>query len=427
MLRREDNELITRTGPGTPMGEALRRYWMPALLSEELPEPDCPPVRVGLLSEKLVAFRDTEGKVGLVAENCPHRGASLFFGRNEECGLRCVYHGWKFDTSGTCVDMPNEPPESNFKHKIKATAYPCVELGGVVWAYMGPAVPSTGSGLPPLPAQEWARAPQGHRFVSKTYEGCNYLQGIEGGVDSSHSSFLHRYFGTDSPLGTQGYRARSTAPKLEVLRTDYGFMYASLRNLKGEGKTYARVYQFVMPFHQQRAFEGYMGNPAIQGHMWVPINDHEQWVYNWLYHVDGSPVPEEEILLEETWTGRGPDDLIPGTFKPRRNASNDYMIDRQAQKTRSFTGIEGVNTQDIAIQETMGAIYDRTKEHLGTSDLAVITARRLLIQAATDVREGRDPIGAMGTSSHSVRAAEMVIPEDLHWHDAIKGELVARW
>ena len=190
MLSKEDNELVTRIGPGTPMGAVMRRYWMPAMLSEELRDRDGAPARVRLLGEDLVAFRDTAGKIGLLAQNCPHRGASLFFGRNEEEGLRCVYHGWKFDVTGACVDMPNEPPESNFKHKVHATAgYPCLEKGGVIWTYMGPPEKQ-----PPLPEYEWMRLPEGHGYVSKTYEDCNFLQGIEGGVDSSHSSFLHRSF-----------------------------------------------------------------------------------------------------------------------------------------------------------------------------------------------------------------------------------------
>src|SRR6266508_877579 len=307
MLTREQNELVTRTGPGTPMGEAMRRYWLPALLSEELPEPDCPPLRVGLVGENLVAFRDTQGKVGLMAENCPHRGASLFFGRNEECGLRCVYHGWKFDTADNCVDMPNEPPESNFKHKIHAAAYPCVEHGGVIWAYLGPP-----EHRPVEPLFEWAHLPQGHRFISKTWQECNYLQAIEGGVDSSHSSFLHRMFdGGTSAMSSGGYRARSTSPKLEVLRTDYGYAYASIRHLKDEGKNYVRVYHFVLPFQQMRAFEGFLpGCPLIQGHLWVPIDDEHCWVYNWLYRVDGSALTEEEIVTEERFFGRAPEDLI---------------------------------------------------------------------------------------------------------------------
>jgi len=168
MLTREENELLTRTGPGTPMGSLMRRYWVPALFSRELPEPDCPPVQAKLMGERLVAFRDTDGRLGLLGELCPHRTASLFYGRNEECGLRCVYPGWKFDVDGNCVDMPSEPPGRGFQHKIKTTAYPCIERGGVVWTYMGPAELK-----PEFPSLEWAELPEQHRFVSRHIQECN--------------------------------------------------------------------------------------------------------------------------------------------------------------------------------------------------------------------------------------------------------------
>jgi phthalate 4,5-dioxygenase oxygenase subunit len=422
MLTREDNELITRVGPGTAMGEALRRYWLPALLTEELPEPDCPPVRVKLLGEPLIAFRDSNGQVGLLGQHCPHRGASLFFGRNEECGLRCVYHGWKFDVEGRCVDMPNEPPESRFKDKIQHLAYPCQERAGVVWTYMGSA-----HKRPPLPNLEWMRLPPGCSFISKTYESCIYLQGIEGGIDTSHSSFLHRRKVEGKPYGrTESFRQRSTAPRLEVLTTDYGFTYAGIRHLPDARQNYVRVYHFVMPFQQVRAFEGYLpGCPTVQGHMWVPIDDEHTWVYNWLYNRDGSELTPDEIHMEEKETGRAPEDMLPG-YRLKAGMANDYLIDRQAQRSGvSFTGIPGVNTQDIAIQESMGPIYDRTQEHLGSSDLAIIAARRLLLEAARAVQKGQDPLGWDGGSSDSIRPAERVIPDDQPWHGALAEDMVA--
>src|SRR5438270_12337164 len=198
MLKQEENELITRVGPGTPMGNFLREYWVPAMLSAELPGPDSDPLRVLLLGERLIAWRDSNGKVGLLAHNCPHRGASLFFGRNEEAGLRCVYHGWKFDVDGDCVDMPNEPAESDFKHKVKAVAYPAVERAGVVWTYMGPGEP------PPLQTQEWMRVPIENLDVCKHLGEANWLQLLEGGIDTAHSSFLHRSFGRARSVDTQG-------------------------------------------------------------------------------------------------------------------------------------------------------------------------------------------------------------------------------
>jgi phthalate 4,5-dioxygenase len=423
VLKREDNELVTRVGPGTPMGDAMRRYWMPALLSQELPQPDSDPVRVRVLGEDLIAFRDTNGRVGLLANNCPHRGASLFFGRNEEAGLRCVYHGWKFGVDGRCLDMPNEPAESDFKHKVQAVAYPCQEMAGVVWAYMGP--PET---MGPIPDQEWMRLPAGSVWISKTYQECSYLQAIEGGVDTSHSSFLHREFTpTGGPLGTSGYRTRATAPRLEVLVTDYGYRYASVRHIKDEDKDYIRVYQFVMPFHQMRSFEGYEpGRAVVQGHMWMPVDDENCWVFNWMYARDGQPIAEDIFLHEEKMFGRGPQDLLPG-YRTKANARNDYLIDRQLQRTRTYTGIPGVNTQDLAVQESMGPIYDRTKEHLGTADIAVIATRRLLIQAAKDVQHGKLPPGARPGSVSHVRPAEMVLPHGAAWAETMQPELVALW
>src|SRR5579864_5826858 len=186
MFSKEDNELITRTGPGTPMGNVFREYWLPAMLSRELPSPDCDPVRVMLLGERLIAFRDTNGKVGLLQNHCPHRGASLFFGRNEEGGLRCVYHGWKFAIDGTCVDMPNEPAESDFKSKVKALAYPTRERNGVIWAYLGPR-----EHPPELPDIEANNLPEGTWMVTAIQRESNWLQGLEGDIDTSHFSFLH--------------------------------------------------------------------------------------------------------------------------------------------------------------------------------------------------------------------------------------------
>jgi phthalate 4,5-dioxygenase len=421
MLSKEENELVTRIGPGTPMGQVMRRYWVPALLAEEIPEPDCPQVRVRLLGENLVAFRDTNGEVGLLGAHCPHRGAPLFFGRNEAGGLRCVYHGWKFDREGRCLEQPNEPPESTFKDKIRHTAYPCLEAAGVVWAYLGPP-----EKRPPPPAMEWARLPAGHAFCSKTYEACNYLQAMEGGLDTSHSSFLHRHDASLAHRSTLDYRRRVTAPRLEVLNTDYGYSYASVRHLREENRNYVRAYHFVMPFQQMRAFEGYEGKPAMKGHLWVPVDDEQTFVYNWFCHGDGSPLSPTEIHQEESEAGRGPDALLPG-YRLRRNPSNDYLMDREAQRTESWTGIPGVNTQDFAMQEGMGAIYDRTQEHLGTADVAIITMRRLLLQAAREVQAGHDPLGATASSVGTVRPAEMLLPADVPWHEAMQGALVARW
>ena len=199
VLSRQDNEVLTRTGPGTPMGEVLRRYWLPALMIDELPGPDCPPVRVKLLTEELVAFRDTQGRVGLLEEFCPHRRTSMFLGRNEENGLRCVYHGWKFDVAGNCLDMMNEPEGSDYHTKVKAVSYPTIEMGGLIWAYLGPA-----GKQPPPPRFEWTQAPESHRLVTKNLQECNWLQALEGGIDTAHAPILHRRITTNTTRPESG-------------------------------------------------------------------------------------------------------------------------------------------------------------------------------------------------------------------------------
>ena len=422
MLTVEENERVTRVGPGTPLGKLFRRYWWPVCLSKELPEPDGAPLRIRLLGEDLIAFRDSENKVGLIDAWCPHRRAPLFFGRNEECGLRCVYHGWKFDRHGNCVDMPSEPAGTTLQAKAKILAYPTVEKGGVVWAYMGPK-----ELMPEEPDYEWTRAPATHRYVSKTFENCNYLQALEGGLDTSHSSFAH-----NNKLGDRAnLRQHDRAPSIEVERTDYGYFYVSQRNVD-EGR-YVRVYHYVMPAQQLRAsiigYEGVRNKPArLDGHIWAPIDDYTTHVYN----IMCAPHPEDELTQEavekrEKAAGRGKDDNIPGTFRLKRNQSNDYMIDRQMQKTQNFTGIIGVNTQDFALQEGMGPICDRSKEFLGTSDKAIVGMRRLLLEAISVNEKGGIPRALDPKTYRTVRAYDRVIPANADWHKAMEKDLIAQW
>ena len=422
MLSTEENKILTQVGPGTPVGDVMRRYWMPALLSTDIPQADCPPVRLKLLGEELVAFRDTQGRIGLLEEFCPHRLASLFLGRNEENGLRCVYHGWKFDARGNCVDMPNEPEESRFKEKVRTTSYPTVEQGGVIWAYMGPPEKQ-----PAEPGMEWCRAPERQRFVSKTIEYCNFAQAVEGGIDTVHSSFLH-----NNDLSNERHFKRiDTAPKLEIERTSYGFRYAGIRNL-GEIGNYVRIYQFVLPFHQFRShqvdFDGSgkrQTMPLILGHMWVPMDDETTMVFNWMLAVDeDKALTPEFILKRETSAGRGPNG--EGVVRHQTRA-NDWLIDRTVQRAKTFTGIPGLNTQDLAVQESMGRIVNRSREHLGTTDKAVIQFRRCLLDAARDLQNGIDPSGSDSKSYRSLRPADLTIPKDVRWQDAAKDKLVARW
>src|SRR5262245_39294534 len=417
MLSREENELLTRITPGTPMGTTLRRYWIPALLAWELPEPDCPPVRVKLLGEELMAFRDTSGELGLLDEYCPHRRASLFFGRNEECGLRCVYHGWKFDVHGRCIDMMNEPDELTFKNKIRITSYPMIEEGGVLWAYLGPPALQ-----PPLPRFAWTQTPASHRHVSKVVQESNWLQGLEGGIDTSHAPILHRLITNDSKR--PGFKpaqpfVRGKAPTLVVDLTDYGYQYAGIRPLD-ETDVYIRTYQFIMPFHQIRPSLTERGGAAVAGHIWVPMDDHNTMVYNWEYSATDEPLRAEDRL--ERRLGNGPLDVDQTTFRGKRNRQNNYLLDRQVQKTESFTGIDGVNTQDRAIQEGMGPIVDRSQEHLGPADKAIIQARRLLLQAVKTVQEGGTPRGIKPTY-YALRATEGVLPRDAAWRDILTPEM----
>jgi phthalate 4,5-dioxygenase len=422
MISHEDNERLVRVGRGTPAGELFRRYWQPACLASEVAEPDGAPVRVRLLGEDLIAFRDTAGRVGLVEAFCAHRRAPLFFGRNEECGLRCVYHGWKFDASGACVDMPSEPPGSPLLAEARIRSYPTVEKAGIVWAYLGPK-----AAMPAPPDYEWTRAPETHRFVSKTYEACNYLQALEGGLDTAHSSYLHNMsLGDKSPL-----RQRDRAPRLEVERTRYGYYYVSTRQAGDDG-AYVRLYHYVMPFQQMRGGLRGIGRsnevPKLDGHLWVPIDDVQTNVYNWGYSADPAVAISAEFREAfEKSSGRGKDDLIPGSFKLKRNPANDYLIDRQAQKTRTFTGIEGINTQDFAVQEGMGPIVDRSSEYLGTTDRAIVTLRAMLLEAMAGVARGEPAPGADPATHRDIRPYDGLVPPGRTWREEFGDNLRCRW
>jgi phthalate 4,5-dioxygenase oxygenase subunit len=424
MLSQDDNERITRVGPGTPMGTLMRRYWLPAFLSSELPENDGAPLRVKLLGEDLIAFRDSSGAIGLVDAFCPHRRAPMFFGRNEECGLRCVYHGWKFDKTGTCVDMPSEPPDSLFKTKVTIAAYPVYEAGGLAWAYMGP--PDV---QPAYPDYEFVRAPETHRFISKTFEDCNYLQALEGGLDSSHATIMHNMKIGDGSFLRDYERL---VPQINVERTPYGYNYTGIRDYADDSQ-WVRLYHFIMPVTQIRGRiqDPTIPNlfPTINGHFWVPLDDEHTATYNWMYAYDPArPVTPEYAAFVERYTGRGPEHMDPARpFHLKQNLSNDYLIDRQVQKTQTFTGIPGVNTQDVALQEGMGPIVDRSKEHLGTTDRAIIVLRQLLLEGMADVEAGRTPRGTDAADYQRVRALDHIIPKDLDWQEALKEERLARF
>ena len=423
MLTREQNERLVRVGPGTPAGELFRRYWQPAVLCEEVPEKDGAPVRVRLLGEDLLAFRDTDGAVGLVDAHCPHRMAPMFFGRNEECGLRCAYHGWKFDRNGDCTDMPTEPGNEVMKQKTKIKAYPTVERGGIVWAYMGPP-----DRKPPPPDYEWTRVPHDFLHVSKTYQECNYLQALEGGLDTAHSSYAHN----NNMAAKSDPRLKDKSPRLDVNPTDYGYNYVSTRQMGG-GDTYVRLYHYVMPFQQMRGgiheFSGERRkSPALDGHIWAPIDDYTTYVYNWHHtYDDTTPVDQAHRDATEIFYGRGPDDMIPGTYRLKKNKANDYMIDRRLQKEKVFTGITGINTQDFALQEGMGPIVDRSREHLGSTDRAIITMRAMLLRAIDAVEKGGEAPGADPQTHRDMRPFDHFVKAGQDWREVFAPEIRAKW
>jgi len=416
MLTQEMNTFLTRTGPGTPMGELFRRYWIPALLDWELPERDCPPVRVKLLGERLVAFRDSEGRIGVIDEFCAHRGVSLWFGRNEECGLRCAYHGWKYDVNGQCVDLPSEPEESRIRQRIKLKSYPCAELGGVIWTYMGPPAEK-----PPLPSFEWVHLPPSHRVTTKRWQESNYLQAIEGGIDSSHVSFLHRGDLATDPFhrNTAGAKfAKSTKTSFHILDSAGGLIIGARRDAD-PGNYYWRITQWIMPWYT--LIPPYAGN-ALNGHAWVPIDDENCMAWSMTFHPT-HPIPKEHIELIKDGNGVHAE-LIPGTFRPVANRSNDYLIDRAKQKSgRHYNGVRGLAMQDASVQESMGPIADRTKEKLQSTDKAITMARARLAKAAKELqKDGKAP--GLSAEAQLVRSASFVIPVEAdfeeHALDAVK-------
>ena len=379
MLPREENDLLTQVAAEKPLGQLMRHYWIPALLSDEIPEPDCPPVRVRLLGEDLVAFRDTKGCIGLLAEHCAHRGTSLFFGRNEECGLRCIYHGWKYDTEGRVLETPAEPADSTLKDKVRHTAYPCKEAAGIVWSYLGPK-----DKTPLVPNYEWMRLPRENLYVTKSIQECSWLQGLEGECDSSHLSFLHKNFtGERARGGGDGVLyAADSAPRLEGIEMDYGLRMLSCRRI--DAKTvYLRVSNIVLPCHGFIPTGGLKGNPeGYTIHSHVPIDDTHSMRYN-IHFRRTRPIEDDE---------RQHEDEIGADFRKLRNLANNYLQDRERQNRENFTGMGAIFlVHDSCATESMGPIYDRSQEHLGVSDMTVIAVRRFLLRAIRAVQNGQEP------------------------------------
>ena len=428
MLSKADNDLATQVGPGTPTGELFRQYWMPFLISSELPEPDCAPQRMRLLGEDLIAWRNTDGSVGLMQNACPHRGASMFFGRNEENGLRCVYHGWKFDTTGACIDMPNEPTESNFKHKIKATAYPCVEVNGVVWTYMGPRKQP-----PPMPHLPWLLVPEENTCHTKITEDCNWLQVLEGDLDTAHADYLH-FVAKDAGGPTGGalpqhagarWALDSMPAAVDLLFTEFGFTKAAKREAS-DNRYHYRIYQYLQPFFVLLP----AGGDGVSYRAAVPMDDEHTMFWNGKYSPTRA-MTEDERRRPGTSGYCEYQPFTTGVFGKWRYATtmeNNYLRDYAAEKSKKqFSGIPAVKPQDIAMTESMGTINDRTKEHLGTTDAAIIHMRRCVMNAAKALRDrGLTPPGVDQPEAYAVHSATAMLPRDADWIAATREVLKAK-
>jgi phenylpropionate dioxygenase-like ring-hydroxylating dioxygenase large terminal subunit len=376
-----------------------------------------------LLGEQLIAFRDTSGKVGLVQNLCPHRGASLFYGRNEENGIRCVYHGWKFDTEGNCVDMPNEPAESNFKSRIKATAYPTEERKGIVWAYMGPR-----DTPPAFPGYEALDMPDGTWEVGAAMRSCNWLQAMEGDLDTTHAGFLHSGSVKPEDLtpGTiEYYRVLNRSPRFVSMDTDYGAVYGASRPA-GPGELYWRIAQFLFPCGTHIPGDR---STSVMHRMWVPMDDHHVMFYA-IFPMPENPDPDLPGFRRMSGDGRltphEPENTTDwfGRFRLKGVESNDYLIDREAQRSNaSYTGIPGVFGQDQAVTESMGPILDRTIEHVGTTDMMIIRVRHRLMDAAHALVEHKiTPPGVDDPEVFRSRPASTILPEDADWIEATEEE-----
>jgi len=424
MFTEEDNEALTRVGPGTLMGDLMRRFWMPILLPEELPVPDCAPVRVRVLGENLIAFKDTNGRLGLLDRYCPHRRVDLWFGRNEQCGLRCVYHGWKFDVDGNVMDMPAEPANSPLRQEVKAKAFPIVEWGGMIWAYLGDKVH-----MPPVPPElEWGLVPPSHRHIGKRLQENNWAQGVEGGIDSSHVGILHSlldpakvgmsFHERQQAIGGVSYMAQDRAPRFFIRPTDYG-MRIGARRIATDQEYYWRVTQFLLPFYTMIA-RGVANTGPIAGHAWTPIDDHNTWTFT----MHWNPAEPLGDISDYDRTGVNVPVHQDGSYIPLNNRHNNYGIDRNDQLLHSCSGIKGIGLQDSAIQETMGAIVDRSRETLGSSDTAIVAFRRLMLEQARHLRATGELALPLEPHLYRVRSVGIVLPREVDFEEGAKERMM---
>jgi phthalate 4,5-dioxygenase oxygenase subunit len=425
VLSEQDNEIMVRVGPGTPMGELMRQYWIPAVRSDELAAPDSPPVRIRLLCENLIAFRATSGRVGIVADACPHRGASLFFGRNEEDGLRCVYHGWKFDVSGACVDMPSEAAESNFKNKVRARAYPTYERNGIVWAYMGPREVA-----PPLPEIE-PNIVETH-VVGTSMINCNWSLAIENNLDQAHVVFLH-YGSVPQEAVDPSWASRIGAwgpdfkwvigvkqPTLTTRDMPWGVTKVGFKSFPEDAEDYWRTMNFLFPFYTQNGV-GRMGSGCWMVAT-VPVDDEHSMQWNMRTTVPPNHKPGTNPINgllpnSSDWLGR---------FRFALNESTDYGIDRELQRTDNthsgYSGIKNIGDQDRAITETSGPVPDRSIEHLGSTDVLIIRVRRRMLEAAKALRDhGTVPPGVDNPEFYRQRSGWTLLPKGADYWEATRG------
>ena len=413
MLTQEENDLLTRVEGEAPMGGIMRRHWLPICLTEEVPEADGDPVKARLLGEDLVVFRDSEGRVGVLDEMCPHRKASLVFGRNEECGLRCLYHGWKFDVDGNCVDMSSEPPGSTLREKVKQKSYPAHEAAGFIWVWMGPAAEK-----PEFDPPVFQPTPDTRVSIARMIVDCNYAHILEGAIDSAHSSSLHS---SDMlPARVDGAKANNQfwqrpstdkAPRLFVDRTSFGFRYSAIRRPIKDAATmdYVRTTIFIAPYTVQIPSNN-IYNIAI---LHVPVDDTHTAFH---FIAWGGPTcPDVEEWRKFLAMQVGID--VDKSFRKKRTRENNYLQDRQSMKLGNWTGIPGIPNQDVVMWETIGAIADRSNELLGASDIAIVEYRRQMVDAARAFAAGGVAIGAQQPRipHGKLQSFEGIVPKSSDW------------
>lgn len=382
MISREENQLLVQTDRGTPAGEFLRRYWQPVALASELP-PGGAPLALRILGEDLVLFRDDQARIGLLGIHCAHRGTDLSYGRIEDGGLRCLYHGWLYDIHGRCLEQPGEPGGGVNCDAIKQRAYPCEEKGGVIFGYLGPGEP------PLLPAYEFLNQPSSHSCVYKVYHDCNFQQANEGNIDPVHLSFLHKFLDhkEERYTGVRGsdeshYNliSRTQPPTLEVELTDFGVRIYSVRQM-GDDKIYLRVSNFVLP--NLSTFPGQTGGQGYGINWHVPIDDRHHWKYCFFFNRDA---PLDQGVIDKALAE------VDDQYRPVRNEANRFLQDRAAMQSHTYTGMgNGFQTHDVFATGTQGPIQDRTGENIVSSDIAIVAARKLMERAIRDIQDGRDP------------------------------------